>query len=399
MGSTLGDELRLASNFQSKVISVSLKDRGAVLLGGHTANAAYWYQPGTGRFVTSTYYMNALPAWVAKFNEHSPVREYCGKAWQALPETPEAGGKIFEDYREDPSENCPGPKFLSRFASSPFQTEVELKFVREVIRQEKLGQGSGTDLLTISLSANDFVGHHYGPYSPQVADTTLRTDRDLAGFFDDLDRMIGLSHVWIALSGDHGVAPTPQLVNEQRLGLGRFRAQPLLKAVETSLSDAFGPDKWVEVFDIPYIYLNQKAIASRRTDPEKVEAEAARAAISAPGVFAAYSRSSLLAGHVPSSPLARKALNSFNPRRSGDVFIVLEPFAVPADSNTEASHGSPWSYDAQVPILLWGSAFKSGSFSEPCQAVDLIPTLAAALGLNQPSGAVGAPLSPALGRQ
>jgi hypothetical protein len=121
MGTTLGDELRLASNFQSKVISVSLKDRGAVLPGGHTANAAYWYQPGTGRFVSSTYYINVLPAWVAEFNENSPVRDYCGKTWAALAETPGAEGKVFEEYKEDPSEPCPGPKFLNRFASSRFR--------------------------------------------------------------------------------------------------------------------------------------------------------------------------------------------------------------------------------------------------------------------------------------
>ncbi len=399
LGSTLGDELRLASNFQSKVISVSLKDRAAILPGGHTANAAYWYQASTGRFVSSTYYMTALPGWAAGFNDGLPAKEYCGRAWKALDDTPGVSGQLFTEYKGEPGEACPSPRFLSWVDGTPFISEIELRFAREAILDEKLGQGlpTETDLLTISLSANDYIGHAKGPYSPQVADMTLRTDRALASFLTDVDKMVGLNNVWIALSADHGVAPTPETIKDRRLGPGRFTSRGLREAVEAALSKVLGGDSWIESFDLPYIYLNQNTISKHGVSPEKVEAEAARAAMSVPGVNLAITRNSLLTGSIPDSPITRKVINSFNSQRSGDVFIVLDQFAVPSSSDTETTHGSPWSYDAQVPLILWGSAFKPGTYTQPCQPIDLAPSIAAALGLTQPSGATGMPLSIALG--
>ena len=397
-GSTLGDELRLASSFQSKVISVSLKDRAAILPGGHTANAAYWYQASTGRFVSSTYYTTALPGWAAGFNNSLPAKEYCGKAWKALDDTPGASGQVFTEFKGVPGEACPSPRFLSWVDGTPFISEIELRFAREAIRGEKLGQGppTETDLLTISLSANDYIGHAKGPYSPQVADMTLRTDRALASFLTDVDKMVGLNNVWIALSADHGVAPTPEVVKDHHLGPGRFSSRGFREAVEASLSKVLGADNWIESLDLPYIYLNLNTISKHRTSPEKVEAEVARAAMSVPGVNLAITRNGLLTGSIPSSPMARKVINSFNFQRSGDVFIVLDQFAVPSGSDTETTHGSPWGYDAQVPLILWGSGFKPGTYAQPCQPIDLVPSIAVALGLSQPSGATGMPLSVAL---
>lgn len=395
-GSTLGDELRMASDFKSKVIAVSLKDRGAILPGGKTANAAYWYKSSTGHFVSSTYYLSSLPDWVAKFNENSPARNYCGKSWQALPETPGAAGKTFREFGPAAGVPCPDRKFLEAVNSTPYISEVELKFAAEALRNERLGQGAATDLLTISLSANDYVGHAFGPYSLEVADLTLRTDRYLAGFFEEVDRLVGLENVWIALSADHGVAPTPAFVKEHKLGMGLFRGEAVKAAVETALTQAFGRDQWILSAGFPYIYLNQTAIAKRQIPRERVEAEVARAAVSVPGVKAAFTRTQLLAGTTGQSPLARKAAKSFESKRSGDVFLVLDPFAVPSDGETETTHGALWDYDAQVPLLLWGSAVRPGTYSVPCETIDLAPTIAVALGLNQPSGAQGRPLSVAL---
>ena len=398
-GSTLGDELRMASDFKSKVIAVSLKDRGAILLGGHMANAAYWYKSSTGHFVSGTYYMSALPDWVAKFNENSSAKNYCGKSWQALPETPGAGGKVFRELAAAPGAPCPDLRFLEGLNGTPYISDVELKFAGEAIRNERLGQGPATDLLTISLSANDYIGHAFGPYSPEVADMTLRTDRYLADFFTEVDRAVGLDNVWIALSADHGVAPTPAFVKNHKLGMGLFRGEMVKEAVDAALTQAFGRDQWTVSVGIPYIYLNQTAMTKRQISPEKVEAEAARAAALVPGVKAAFTRTQLVTGSAGQSPLARKASNAFESHRSGDVFLILDPFAVPSGGDTETTHGSPWEYDAQVPLLLWGSAFRPGTFATPCEAIDLAPTLAVALGLGQPSGAQGHPLSPALNQR
>jgi predicted AlkP superfamily pyrophosphatase or phosphodiesterase len=395
-GSTLGDELRMASDFKSKVIAVSLKDRGAVLPGGHTANAAYWYKSSSGHFVSGTYYMTALPDWVAKFNQDSPAKNYCGKSWQALPETPGAGRKVFQELAAAPGSPCPDRKFLEGVNRTPYISEVELKFAGEAIRSERLGQGSATDLLTVSLSANDYIGHAFGPYSPEVADMTLRTDRYLADFFAEVDRTVGLANVWIALSADHGVAPTPAFVKEHKLGMGLFRGEAVKEAVESALTQSFGRDEWILSAGIPYLYLNQASMAKRQIPPERVEAEAARAAASVPGVKVAFTRTQLLTGGAGQSPLARKAANSFESHRSGDVFLILDQFSVPSDGETETTHGSLWDYDAQVPMLLWGSAFRPGVYALPCETIDLAPTLAAALGLSQPSGAQGHPLTQAI---
>jgi predicted AlkP superfamily pyrophosphatase or phosphodiesterase len=394
--STLGDELRVATNFRAKAVSISLKDRAAVLMGGHTASAAYWYDTGLGRFVTSTYYMPALPAWADEFNQQPPAKPYCGQKWQALEETPGARGKVLGEFKSSPGETCPDRKFLGWLDNTPYMTQIELAFATDAIRSERLGQGTETDILTVSLSVNDYVGHRFGPYSDEVADTTLRTDRYLATFFDDLDKLVGLDNVWIALSADHGVAPTPAFVQEHKLGLGMAQPANIRTATENALTQAFGAGPWVEDLDETYIFLNRETLRKRNVPESKAEAVAAIAASSQPEVAAAFTGTQFLTGSLPNSPLARKAANSFNSRRSGDVLVVFAPYAVVSSSATGTSHGTPWNYDTQVPLIFWGSAFKPGYYATACQPIDLAATLAAMLGLTQPSGAEGKPLTNAL---
>jgi hypothetical protein len=396
IGSTLGDELRAATDFRSKVVAISLKDRAAVLMGGHSPSAAYWYDPGAGRFVTSTYYMPVLPSWVAKFNQNSPAKEYCGRKWIALPETPGAGGKVLDEFDPAPNESCPDPKFLGWLHATPFMSEIELAFTEEAIKNEQLGQGTDTDLLAVSFSVNDYIGHAFGPYSPQVADATLRTDRYLASFFEELDKLVGLKNVWIGLSADHGVAPNPGFIQGHKWGPGNAQLALIRGAVEKGMALAFGPGEWVAGAREPFIYLDHNALEKHHIQALQAQEVAATAAASVPGVMAAFTRTQLLTGSFPSSPFARAALNSFNPKRGGDVFVVLDPYAVPVSGSREAAHGSPWNYDSQVPLLLWGSAFKPGVYFSQCQPIDLAATLAAALGLVQPSGSQGNPLVPAI---
>ncbi len=394
--STLGDELRLATDFRAKVVSISLKDRAAVLMGGHTPSAAYWYDVGSGRFVTSTYYMPTLPAWVDEFNQQTPVKQYCGQKWQALAETPGADGKVLSEFEPSPGETCPDPKFLGWLDDTPYMNQIELAFATDAIRSERLGQGTETDLLTLSLSVNDYIGHEFGPYSEEVADTTLRTDRYLATFFDALDKLVGLDNVWIAFSADHGVAPTPAFVQEHRLGLGMAQPAAIRGAAEKALTQAFGPGPWVEDEDETYLFLNREMLKKRNIPGSKAEQVAAQAAASQADVAAAFTRTQFLTGSLPNTPIARKAANSFNSKRSGNVFLVFMPYAVPSSSATGTTHGTPWNYDAQVPLIYWGSAFKPGFYANACKPVDLAATLAAMLGLTQPSGAQGTPLVPSL---
>lgn len=396
MGDTIGDELHLATDFQSKVISISLKDRASVIPGGHTANAAYWYDALTGRFVTSTYYMTALPAWVTAFDAPPPARAYCGRAWEALPETPGVGGQVFKTFSSAPGETCPDSKFLGWLNATPYMNQIELNFALDSVKSERLGQGPATDLLAVSLSVNDYVGHGYGPYSPEVADTTIRTDRYLADFFKGLDQLVGLDNVWIALSADHGVAPTPKFSVEHHLSGPKAPPLAVDAAVERALSKAFGQDRWVQDMDETYISLNSFTLEKHRVEVARAERIAAEAASSVPGVRTAFTRTQLLEGPLPYSPLARKASNSFNEKRSGDVFLVPDPYAATIPPGATSEHGAPWNYDAQVPLIFWGKAFKPGTYAIPCQPIDFAPTLAAALRLTQPSGAQGQPLIPAL---
>lgn len=395
-GSTIGDELRFASGFESKVIAISLKDRASVVPGGHTANAAYWYDAGTGHFVTSTYYLHELPTWAAQFNQTPAAQAYCGKPWRALPETPGVGGKILKEFTASAGVPCPDPRFFSWLDNTPMMNKVELDFAAKAIEGEHLGHGPATDLLTISLSTNDYIGHAHGPYSPEVADATIRTDRYLAAFFKDLDRQVGLKNVWITLSADHGVAPNPYFIKTHNLGLGNGPTAAIKTAVEAALTQEFGPGPWVENMGEFGIYLNHAALKKAGANPGRAEFIAAEAAESVPGVRAAFTKSQLATGNLPLSPLARKASNSFYSARTGDVFLILDPFAVPVAGETGTTHGSPWNYDAQVPLILWGSAFRPGTYASPVQPIDLTPTIAAALELTQPSGAQGKPLVDAL---
>jgi predicted AlkP superfamily pyrophosphatase or phosphodiesterase len=391
--STLGDELRMATDFRAKVVSISLKDRAAVLMGGHTPSAAYWYDVGSGRFVTSTYYMPTLPAWVDDFNQQTPTKPYCGQKWQPLAETPEAGGKVLSEFKSTAGEPCPDSKFLGWLDNTPYMNQVELGFATDAIRSERLGQGPETDLLTLSLSVNDYIGHKFGPYSEEVADATLRTDRYLAAFFDDLDKLVGLDNVWIALSADHGVAPSPAFIQEHKLGLGMAHPAAVRTAAENALTQAFGSGPWIEDEDETYLYLNRETLKKQNVPESKAEEVAAEAAASQADVAAAYTRTQFLTGSLPNSAIARKAAHSFNSQRSGDVFLVFMPFAVATTSATGTTHGTPWNYDTQVPLIFWGSAFKPGFYATACEPTDLAATLAARLGLTQPSGTQGTPLA------
>jgi predicted AlkP superfamily pyrophosphatase or phosphodiesterase len=396
LGDAFTDELRLATDFKSRVISISLKDRGAIIPGGHTANAAYWYDVQTGRFVSSTYYMSALPDWARRFNDQVPAQAYCSKPWQALPETPEAGGKVLEQFQPAANEQCPDERFLGWLNETPFMSEIQLDFARQAIEGEQLGRGSSTDVLAISLSENDHIGHHFGPYSPEVADMTLRTDRDLAEFFGDLDKTLGLDNVWIAFSSDHGVAPTPEFIDEHKLGIGRTSQRAVAQAMNDALSHEFGPGNWLEGSSEFQVYLNHEALEKRGANVGRAEFVAAEAAAALPNVAAAFTRTQIVTGNLPGTPIARKVAHSYNPGRGGDVYLVFQPYAVPIEDERGTTHGSPWSYDAQVPLIFWGQPFQSGVFSSPAAPIDLPATLSVAMGISQPSGSEGHPLGEAL---
>jgi arylsulfatase A-like enzyme len=400
LGSTIGDELKLASGGQAKVIGVSFKDRSAILPAGKKPNGAYWYDARTGNLVSSTWYFDDLPNWVKSFNREMRPDRWFGKRWERLlPEAAYARSTAddapFEKftagtkfpYTITGGEEKPGPKFFGAFEYTPFANEYLVDFAKAAIEAEQLGADDVTDLLTISFSANDLVGHFYGPYSQEVQDMTLRTDRALAELFAYLDQKIGLERVVIALTADHGVAPVPEHVKPFGYG-GRIEAKTITEAVEKTLSARFGEEKWVTAALNGNVYLDEAVIERRKLDAEEVERVAAQAISKIAGIGDCFTRSQILAGRLPQTAIARSVANGFHAARNGNLVIVPQPFHFIGESVT-TTHGTPYGYDTHVPVMFFGAGVAAGTHYAACSPADIAPTLAALLKVEPPSNSVG----------
>ena len=382
---TLGDQLKLASPAPPgspeapRVIGVSIKDRAAILPAGRGADAAYFFRGG--RFVTSSYYRPDLPAWVEEINARRLPDSYAGKRWEF------EGGQ-----RDYPAE--PGTRLLGAITASPAGNELVVAMARAALEHERLGQRGATDVLTVSFSSNDSVGHTYGPESPEVRDITRQTDRQIQVLLDEVDRRVGLEHVLVAFTTDHGVAPLPEASAALRLPGGRFNAQTVLEAIEAALDARFGPETWIERASLPQIHLDPAVIAARSLDPADVRRVAADAASRVSHVARVYTRDSLLTGQVPADLISQRVTRAYHRDRSGDLHVVLEPLWTTAGVGT--THGSPYSYDAHIPLVIMGPGVEPGVYHQRVALNDLAPTLAALLGVEPPSGSQGRVLYEAL---
>lgn len=408
LGTTLGDEMRLATQGQAKVIGLSYKDRSAILPAGKRPNGAYWFDPNTGTFVSSTYYFNEQPEWVRKFNQEQHCNKYFGKKWERLlPDTayqrsaPDDAayerkaryGNTFP-YTINGGEDKPGARYYAQFDASPFANEHLAALAKAAIENEALGADDITDLLTVSFSANDLVGHAYGPYSQEVQDMTLRTDRILAEFFNYLDKKIGLQNVVIALTADHGVAPVPEQV--QGLGYGgRLENKAVQDAVQLALSQRFGEDKWVLNFGNGNVYLNEAAIESHKLNTAEAEAVAQTAILKLPGINECLTRTQLMQGNIPATWIGKSVANGFYPQRNGNLVVVPQPFYFFGEASL-TTHGTPYSYDTHVPVIFYGAGIAPGHYASVSSPADIAPTLATLLKVQPPSNSIGRVLSEAL---
>jgi len=415
LGTTLGDELRWSTNLRSKVIALSYKDRSAILLGGKLANLALWFDESSGSFITSDYYATALPEWVARFNATRPADRYFGARWEKTfseaayalaaaddrpEETPLPGGGRTFPHQITGGLAQPGPAFYTAFTFTPFATEVLIELAKQAIDGERLGRDEFPDLLAISLSTNDLVGHYFGPDSHEVADLTLRTDRALASLMTYLDARFGSEYV-LALTADHGVAPIPESAARMKLGGRRIPPTTIGQAIEEALRARFGEGPWIEPAALPllssgFVYLNREAILRNRLDAADLERLAAEAALTIPGIARAYTRTQLRSGYPHGDAIGRRVMAGFHPTRSPDVLLVPEPLALISGGRTGTTHGSPYSYDAHVPLILFGWRIAPGIYPNACTPADLAPTLAALLGIEFPAGATGRILYEAL---
>jgi predicted AlkP superfamily pyrophosphatase or phosphodiesterase len=408
LASTLGDELRLTSNQQSKVIGLSYKDRSAILPAGKRPNGAYWYDNTTGNFVSSTYYFNELPAWAQKFNREQRADQYFGKKWERLlpeaayqrataddsPHERATSGNKFP-HTINGAEAQPGGKFYAQFEMTPFANELLVALTKAAIENEQLGADDTPDVLTISFSANDLAGHYFGPYSHEVEDITVRTDRLLADLFSYLDKKIGLEQTLIALSADHGVAPIPEQTRELGYG-GRIEPKALTEAAQTALNKRFGEDQWVKLLVNGNIYLDEAAIERHKADVAEVERVAASAVQQVNGVMACLTSSQINSNQLPPGLIAQSVAHGFYAPRNGNLIIVPRAFHFISEGTVViTTHGTPYNYDTHVPVILLGPGVAAGHYHNAASPADIAPTLAVLLKVQTPSNSIGRVLSEA----
>jgi arylsulfatase A-like enzyme len=443
--STVGDSLRLATQGQAKLFGISLKDRASILPAGYSANGAYWIEPSSGAFITSSYYMEALPDWVTAFNSG----DRAGQAEQ------EAGN--------------PGNRgFYESVGSTPAGNAYELDFARALIANEQLGSHPVTDMLTLSLSANDLVGHAFGPDSPQARQMVDSLDTQLDSFFSWLDKNVpgGLANIWITLSADHGVAPVPAAAQTLGMPAATIDIGKFVANLNDTMNAKFSPGEKVEYLlpqqELPYLSLNRPSFevagineqeaeqAIKQAVPAAVAAlpptppppavqppsppaipvppplpktlppagarqraksrstiTATKPVVSAPApppvrqpaipiVVHTYTRQELAAGQLPPSEWGLLLAHSYSPNGGWYVMVIPEAFQMQTLAPGGTTHFSPWSYDRHVPLGFFGSAFTPGIYHGRVQPVDLAATLSSALGVTQPSASVGKVLTQAI---
>jgi predicted AlkP superfamily pyrophosphatase or phosphodiesterase len=407
--STLGDELRYANGGESRVLTVSGKDRGAILLAGKTGTA-YMYMDKSGRFASSTYYMKEHPRWWEAFYASRPQDRWLGKSWAlALPESAYTrsiadGQAWFPNYRGMgnrlpfvlPGADGKSAAYYSALMGTPYGDLATLDFARAAIEGENLGKNAAgvPDLLGISLSTHDYVNHSFGPESRESQDHMLHLDRALASFFGYLAKRFGPDKVMIALTADHGFLNVPEYASSRGFPGIRVDSRKLLAELNEKLASRFGPATYAVRYSYPTIILDRKLIEEKKLAASDVEAAAARIVTEYPGIAAVYTRTQLSGGSL-TGRLGTLVQRAWNRQLSGDLYVVQRPYAM--FGGNAATHGSPYSYDTNVPLMLYGAPWiKSGVYGSYAEVVDLAPTLAYLLETRPPSGSEGRVLTEAL---
>jgi hypothetical protein len=385
-GSVLFDWMRV-SDARSRALSVSRKDRGAILPLGRAHQQVYWYA-ADGRFTTSTYYADTLPGWVRAFNARGLARQYAGKAWEPLlpgssyPEpdsvTVENGGSDIAFPHTAPADSAVAARILPNY---PWMDELTLEFALEGVERLQLGSGPAPDLLAVSLSTTDAVGHTFGPDSRELHDQVLRLDRMLATFFQRLFAMRDSTRIIVALTGDHGVTAFPE-VYQANTGreAGHVDLSPVVRSVQAALA-ARGADSGAFWFDDGPLFLNRAALALAGVKPDSVVAGFQEAVRKLPGVARADRMEALAKQDTVKNAAARRWLHMYPPDIAVQLVVTLKPHYV-WGSLPIAMHGQPSDDDAHVPIVFYGAPFKPGSYRETARVVDMAPTLAAVLGIS-----------------
>jgi predicted AlkP superfamily pyrophosphatase or phosphodiesterase len=392
MSDTLGDELKLATGGRARVFAISLKDRAAILPAGFSGDAAYWIDGKSGDWITSTYYRPDLPEWVRNFNGSHRAEKFWNREWKDK----DNDGNVLGSTAPRTGKDGSPAGFYEVVGATPFANDYQFEFAKELVLYEKLGAGPATDLLIISLSANDILGHQFGPDSPQMHSMALELDRSLAEFFGFLGHQVGMANVWMALSADHGIAPLPDFAKTLHLPAANLDSTALREQINSLLSKKYAKKAdYVVDLDYPMAWLNEDAFVGTTAGKKEADAEAdAGEAMKQTGFAAYFTKWQLAHGETPATEIGRRYAHSYSPEGGWYVMGIPSLFSVGITKGTD--HATPFSYDTHVPLAFYGLAFQPGIYRTHAEPVDLAVTLASLLGINPPAQATGRVLTEAL---
>lgn len=406
---TITDELRMATNFQGKVIGVSLKDRASILPAGHTPNGAFWFDDSTGDFITSSWYMNDLPQWVKSFNAQKMPEKLVANGWSTL--------LPIDQYTESSPDNSAWEGLLgsaktpvfpySNLAAdykdkrdniryTPFGNTLTLKLAEAAVEGEKLGGDDVVDMLAVNLASTDYAGHKFGPNSIEVEDVYLRLDQDLARFFSYLDSKVGKGQYTVFLSADHGGAHSVGFLQEHKITTGFF-GEGMEKNMNEKLKEKFGVDKLINAIDNYQIYFDRKLLKENNLDLDAVRDFTVKEIENDPNDLYAVSVVKVQESTIP-EPIKQRIINGINRQRSGDIQLISHDSMLPPYSKTGTTHSVWNSYDSHIPLIFMGWGIQHGESNKPYSMADIAPTVSSLLKIQFPSGNIGNPITEAIGK-
>ncbi len=404
---TIGDQLKLATDGRAKVIGIALKDRGAILPAGHAANAAYWFDSKDGNFISSTFYQNELPQWVQTFNARKLPEQFINQKWETtLPLNQYTESTVDDEPYETVLAGETKSIFPHTFTvqagsskyevlrTSPYGDEITKEFVLAALKGEQLGQHDVTDMLCVSFSSPDYIGHAFGTHAIETEDQYLRLDRQLAELLTQLDATVGKGQ-WVAfLSADHGVVDSPGFLQQNRIPAGVRGYGEIGEAVKASLEKAYGPGQWMLSYINQQVYLNHALLTEKKIAMQDVYEMLRTVLLKQKAVVNVVNLHNLGAEALPvlQENLFR---NVYHPNRSGDFYVMQQPGWIEG-RNKGTTHGTTYAYDTHVPFLLYGWGVRPGQTLHRTHVHDIAPTITALLGLLEPSGCIGNPVEEAI---
>ncbi len=401
--STVTDELKLATNFRSKVVGVSIKDRGSILPAGHAANAAYWFDGESGNWITSTWYMTDLPKWLKDFNNKDMAKKYLDQNWNTLyPIDTYVQSTNDDNIYEETYKGIDKVKFpiktsdlvkkngLGLIRSTPYGNTLTLDVAKLVIENEQMGNNQVTDFLAVSLSSPDYIGHQFGPNSVKVEDNYLRLDKDLSNFFAYLDQKVGKGNYTVFLTADHGGAHNGQFLKDNKIPAGNWNTKTINEGLNKFLSGKFGADNLVLSLNNYQVNYNYKQISSS-TDMDDLREATIQYMQKVEGVAYVVETAKVSEATIP-AVIKEKIVNGYNRDLCGEIQIILKPGWYSDSDLKGATHGTWNPYDAHIPLVFMGWGIKHGSSNTEVYMTDIAPTVAALLHIQMPNGAIGKPI-------